>query len=48
MSVSPHMHIGFAEFIVFLLYFIIASFLIRVTEIWMANNMVGQALAFIH
>jgi hypothetical protein len=48
MSIAPHMHIGFAEFIVFFLYFIVASFLVRVLEIWLANNAVGQALAFIH
>jgi hypothetical protein len=47
-AITPHIHIGFVEFLIFFLYFIIASFFVRVLEIWMSQNAVGQALAFIH
>ena len=48
MAVTPHLHIGFVEFLIFLLYFIVAGFLLRVVEIAMHNNALGQALSFIH
>lgn len=48
MAVSPHLHIGFIEFLIFFMYFIIAGFILRVLEITMHANPVGQALSFIH
>lgn len=47
-SVSPHLHIGFVEFLIFLMYFLIASFLVRMLEVWAGSNVFGQALSFIH
>lgn len=48
MAVTPHLHIGFIEFLIFLMYFIIASFLLRWLEVMMGQNVFGQALNFIH
>ena len=48
MAVTPHLHIGFIEFLIFFMYFIVASFLVRVLEVWMGQNAFGQALNFIH
>lgn len=44
----PHIHVGAAEFAVFLLQLIIALFLIRVAEMKLAGTSFGKALAFIH
>lgn len=48
MAVAPHLHIGFIEFLTFLLYLLIAGFLIRMLEISAAHSKVGQALSFIY
>jgi hypothetical protein len=48
MSVAPHLHIGFVEFLTFVLYLLIAGFLIRMVEISMHSNILGQSLSFIY
>ena len=48
MAVSPHVHIGFLEFAVFMLYLVIGGFLLHVLEISMHGNPIGQALSFIY
>lgn len=48
MAVTPHMHVGFIEFIFFVFYLLLAGFLLRVLEITCANNQVGKALSFIY
>lgn len=48
MAVAPHMHIGFVEFLTFLLYLLVAGFLIRMVEISMHNNVIGSSLSFIY
>ena len=47
-AVTPHLHIGFIEFLTVGLYFIIWGFLLRLLSIAAANTSVGQALSFIH
>ena len=48
MAVQPHLHIGFVEFLTFLLYLLVAGFLIRMLEISMHNNVIGSSLSFIY
>jgi hypothetical protein len=48
MPITPHLHIGAVEFLVFLLYLIIAGALIRIVEIKCANSSFGKALSFIY
>jgi hypothetical protein len=48
MAVSPHLHIGAVEFIVFLLYLLVAGALLRIVEIKCANTSFGKALSFIY
>jgi hypothetical protein len=48
MAVAPHLHIGFVEFLTFLLYLLVAGFLIRMIEISMHSNLIGQSLSFIY
>ena len=48
MAVTPHMHVGFIEFIFFVFYLLLAGFLLRVLEITMHSNSVGKALSFIY
>ena len=48
MAVQPHMHIGFMEFITFVLYLLVAGFLIRMIEITMHSNIIGSSLSFIY
>lgn len=48
MAVTPHIHLGFIEFIIVGLYFIIWGFLLRILSVAAANTTFGQALSFIH
>lgn len=48
MAITPHLHIGAAEFLIFLMYLIIAGALLRIIEIKFANNNFGKALSFIY
>lgn len=48
MAVTPHIHLGFIEFVIVGLYFILWGFLLRVLSIVAANTTFGQALSFIH
>lgn len=48
MAVTPHIHLGFIEFVIVGLYFILWGFLLRVISIAAANTTFGQALSFIH
>jgi hypothetical protein len=48
MAVTPHIHLGFIEFVIVGLYFILWGFLLRVLSIAAANTTFGQALSFIH
>jgi len=47
-AVTPHIHLGFIEFVIVGLYFILWGFLLRVISIAAANTTFGQALSFIH
>lgn len=48
MAITPHLHIGFIEFLVVGLYFIIWGFLLRILAVVTAQTSFGQALSFIH
>jgi hypothetical protein len=48
MAVTPHIHLGFIEFVIVGLYFILWGFLLRIISIAAANTTFGQALSFIH
>jgi hypothetical protein len=48
MAVTPHIHLGFIEFFIVGLYFIIWGFLIRILSIAAVNTTFGKALSFIH
>lgn len=48
MAVTPHIHLGFVEFLIVGLYLIVWGFLLRVLSIATANTSFGQALSFIH
>lgn len=48
MAVTPHLHIGFVEFLIFGLMFIVWSFLLRTLSVAASNTAFGQALSFIH
>lgn len=48
MAVTPHIHLGFIEFVIVGLYFVLWGFLLRVISIAAANTSFGQALSFIH
>lgn len=43
-----HLHIGFIEFLVFLAYYLIAAFLLRMASIRWADKPAGKALAVLH
>lgn len=43
-----HIHVGFADFVVFVLYLLVAGALIRMFEVLNHNNRIGQALNFIY
>lgn len=42
-----HMHIGLAEFLVFLAYYVIVRFLVRQLQVRNVDNSFGKALAFL-
>jgi hypothetical protein len=48
MAVTPHIHLGFIEFVIVGLYFVLWGFLLRVISIAASNTTFGQALSFIH
>jgi hypothetical protein len=47
-GVAPHLHIGAVEFIVFLLYLLLAGAILRIVEVTQSGNRFGKALAFIY
>lgn len=48
MAVTPHLHIGFIELVIFMLYLVIAGFIFRIVEITQHGNAVGRAMSFIY
>lgn len=48
MAVTPHIHLGFIEFLIVGLYFVLWGFLLRTLAVATANTSFGQALSFIH
>jgi hypothetical protein len=48
MTHIPHLHIGFADFVVFMLYLLVAGGVLRLLEFVWHGNVVGQALNVIY
>lgn len=48
MAATPHIHIGFIEGLIFLLYLVVIGFILRVVEIQFHNTALGRGLSFIY